>query len=35
MSFPAILHALRNHPRISDADKEKILYSNAKQLFNL
>ena len=33
--FPGNLHALRNHPRISDADKEKILYSNAKRLFNL
>jgi len=33
--FPGNLHALRKHPRISDGDKEKILYSNAKQLFAL
>jgi uncharacterized protein len=33
--FPGNLHALRNHARISDSDKEKILYSNAKGLFNL
>ena len=33
--FPGNLHALRKHPRISDSDKEKILYSNGKQLFNL
>jgi predicted TIM-barrel fold metal-dependent hydrolase len=33
--FPANLHALRNHSRISERDKEKILYSNAKTLFGL
>jgi len=33
--FPGNLHALRKHPRISDTDKEKILYSNAKALFGL
>ena len=33
--FPGNLHALRNHPRISDSDKEKILYRNAKELFSL
>jgi predicted TIM-barrel fold metal-dependent hydrolase len=33
--FPANLHALRNHSRISEGDKEKILYSNAKALFDL
>ncbi len=33
--FPHNLHALKNHPRISDNDKEKILYRNAKELFGL
>jgi predicted TIM-barrel fold metal-dependent hydrolase len=33
--FPGNLHALRSHPRISDSDKEKILYKNAKELFGL
>ena len=33
--FPGNLHALRNHPRLSDSSKEKILYKNAKELFGL
>jgi len=33
--FPGNLHALRNHPTLSDKDKEKILYKNAKELFSL
>ena len=33
--FPGNLHALRNHPAVSDSDKEKILYKNAKELFAL
>ena len=33
--FPSNLHALRNHPTVSDTDKEKILYKNAKELFAL
>jgi predicted TIM-barrel fold metal-dependent hydrolase len=33
--FPGNLHALRNHPAVSDRDKEKILYKNAKELFAL
>jgi predicted TIM-barrel fold metal-dependent hydrolase len=33
--FPGNLHALRNHATVSDSDKEKILYKNAKELFAL
>ena len=33
--FPENLHLLRNHPALSDAVKEKILYKNGKQLFGL
>jgi predicted TIM-barrel fold metal-dependent hydrolase len=33
--FPGNLHALRNHPVLSESDKEKILYKNAKELFAL
>jgi predicted TIM-barrel fold metal-dependent hydrolase len=33
--FPENLEHLRNHPDLSEDAKEKILYKNAKQLFNL
>jgi predicted TIM-barrel fold metal-dependent hydrolase len=33
--FPGNLHALRNHPTLSQSAKEKILYKNAKELFAL
>ena len=33
--FPGNFTRCATHPRISDADKEKICYSNAKQLFNI
>ena len=33
--FPGNLEHLRNHPTLTDAVKEKMLYQNAKRLFNL
>jgi predicted TIM-barrel fold metal-dependent hydrolase len=33
--FPGNLQHLRNHPALPPAVKEKILYKNAKRLFNL